>query len=252
MNYPKRIIKEGEADTKIVKAIQQKLIELNIGNLEGTGVFGAKTKSAVKLYQAMHRDSLGNPLTIDGQVGSITWQVLFGDDTVPQVQQVSNLLLNEAVSVAQTQVGVMENPLGSNRGKEIDAYDRCAGVEPGPKIYWCASFVYWCFNEAAKHLNKKNPLYKTAGCLAHWNNTTGKKISRTDAVNNPSLLKPGVIFILDFGHGMGHTGIIESIEAGFIHTIEGNSNDDGSRNGIGVFQNKRKINSISKGFIEYK
>ena len=199
MNYPKRIIKEGEADAKIVIAIQKKLIDLNIGNLEGSGVFGPKTKSAVKLYQATHQDLLGNPLTIDGQVGSITWQALFGADTVPQVNEVSNLLLNEALNIARTQVGVMEDPPGSNRGKQVDAYDRAAGVEPGPDIYWCAAFVYWCFNEAAKQLNKKNPLYKTAGCMAHWNNTTGKKISKIDATNNPSLLKPGTIFILDFG-----------------------------------------------------
>lgn len=85
----------------------------------------------------------------------------------------------------------------------------------------------------------------------HWNKTSGKKIKASDAVNNPSLLKPGQIFIIDHGRGMGHTGIIEKIEGGFIHTIEGNSNPAGSSNGIGVFKLQRKIGKINRGFIEY-
>lgn len=72
-----------------------------------------------------------------------------------------------------------------------------------------------------------------------------------DASNNPSLLKPGQIFIIDHGRDFGHTGIIEFVEGGFIRTIEGNSNPTGSSNGIGVFQLTRKIVKINKGFIQY-
>jgi hypothetical protein len=46
--------------------------------------------------------------------------------------------------------------------------------------------------------------------------------------------------------------MIEKIEGGFIHTIEGNSNPTGSSNGIGVFRNMRKISKINRGFIEYR
>jgi hypothetical protein len=39
---------------------------------------------------------------------------------------------------------------------------------------------------------------------------------------------------------------------GRLLTVEGNTNDGGSRNGIGVFQrDARKINQINKGFIDY-
>ena len=57
---------------------------------------------------------------------------------------------------------------------------------------------------------------------------------------------------MSYGGGTGHTGIVESVSGGFINTIEGNTNESGSRNGIGVFKRQRKINSINKGFIEYK
>ena len=85
----------------------------------------------------------------------------------------------------------------------------------------------------------------------HWNKSSGTKIKGAEAAANPSLVRPGQIFIIDHGRGMGHTGIIEKVEGGFIHTIEGNSNPTGSSNGIGVFQLMRKIVKINRGFIEY-
>lgn len=251
MNFPKRIIKEGEKDTKVVKAIQQRLIELGIGNLQGTGVFGAKTKSAVKLFQSTHRDRFGNLLQADGKVGSITWEALFGPDTIPVNDAPINGLLDEAIKFALTQVGVMEDPVGSNKGPEVNQYLASVGLPPGQ--FWCAAFVYFCFDKAAQKLGRKNPLVKTGGSLDHWNRTNAKKIKAADALNNPALIKPGHIFIIDHGGGHGHTGIVQKVEGGFIHTIEGNSNIDGSANGIGVFNlPNRKIASVNRGYIEYK
>jgi hypothetical protein len=173
MNFPNRIIKAGEPDTKIVKAIQQRLIELGISNLEGTGVFGPKTTGAVKQFQSTHRDKEGNLLLADGKVGSVTWAALFGEDTVPSSEDAPNTLLAEMLTVASGQVGVMEDPPGSNMGEMVNRY--LASVDCDPGNFWCAAFVYWCFNEGAKNLGRRNPLFKTAGCLEHWNNTTAKK-----------------------------------------------------------------------------
>jgi hypothetical protein len=250
MKYPGRIIKEGETNATIVKAIQKKLVELNIGDLQGTGTYGIKTKNAVKLFQATHMDQFGNPLEVDGQVGSLTWAALFGMDTIVVTDTAPNLLLTEAVKAAITQIGVMEDPPGSNRGPEVDQYLVSVGLPPG--LFWCAAFVYWCFDKASVKSGKKNPLVKTGHVMTHWNKTTGKKIITADAVNKPSLIKPGHIFIMNTGGSSGHTGIVEKVEGGFVHTIEGNSNNAGSRNGIGVFRLQRKISKINRGFIEYK
>jgi hypothetical protein len=63
---------------------------------------------------------------------------------------------------------------------------------------------------------------------------------------------PGQIFVLDYGRGVGHMGLIAAIRGGKLVTIEGNTNDGGSREGIGVFERTgRTIGSINKGFIEY-
>jgi peptidoglycan hydrolase-like protein with peptidoglycan-binding domain len=77
MQFPNRIIKAGETDVNVVKAIQKRLTELGIGDLNGSGVFGPKTTAAVKQFQALHRDVHGTPLTSDGRIGLITWSVLF-------------------------------------------------------------------------------------------------------------------------------------------------------------------------------
>jgi hypothetical protein len=61
-----------------------------------------------------------------------------------------------------------------------------------------------------------------------------------------------MIFVLDTGGGAGHTGLVVSIEGGRLITLEGNTNDGGSREGVGVFRcNGRKIVNINRGFIDY-
>lgn len=250
MNYPNRIIKAGEANKTIVKAIQARLNEIGFGPLEVIGIFGPKTTQAVKLFQATHRDQEGNPLEVDGKLGSVSWAALFDQVAVQVVEDPTNKLLTEALKIAQSQVGVMEDPPGSNRGKKVEEYLASTGLGGGH--FWCAAFLYWCFQQASENLGRKNPVLKTAHCMTHWNKTPGKKIPATEAVNKPTLVKPGHIFIINTGGASGHTGIIEKVEGGFIHTIEGNSNPAGSSNGIGVFRLKRKISKINKGFIEYK
>jgi hypothetical protein len=251
MEYPNRIIKKGDADKTIVKAIQTMLNFKRCGNLVVDGIFGNQTEKAVKLFQTRHTDFSGQSLVADGIVGPITWQALFEVEiTAPQA---TNELLLKAVEIAKSQIGVVEQPLNSNRGPEVDTYLRSVGLNPvGNNFSWCAAFVYWCFDEAAKDLKIANPLVKTAGVLRHWQKTTAVKVSLEEAKNNPSLIQVGAIFIIDHGKGLGHTGIVEHISGGNLTTIEGNTNNSRSRNGYGVFKlTTRKINTINKGFIIY-
>jgi hypothetical protein len=78
------------------------------------------------------------------------------------------------------------------------------------------------------------------------------RIPKAQAVDDPGLVNPGSLFIIDLGQGLGHSGMVIETANGRLVTIEGNTNDSGSRNGIGVFQrDARKINQINKGFIDY-
>lgn len=148
----------------------------------------------------------------------------------------------KALQIALTQLGVSEVPKGSNGGPQVNKYLKSVGLGPG--YAWCMAFVYWCVNEAAKELDRKNPLVKTAGVLLQWNSVNLRLLpARSSAV------KPGDIFIMQFAHGLGHTGFVEKVGKGIIYTIEGNTNDDGSREGYEVARRQRSITTI-KGFIQ--
>ncbi len=249
MKYPGRLIKKGEKDKAVIKAVQNQLNSKGYGPLDvSVGVFGPKTVSAVKLFQTQHTDQNGTPLNPDGVIGAITWAILFGENSVPQVTETKKKLSEAALESALAQIGVREVG-GNNQGREVEMYLKSVGLGKG--YAWCMAFVYWNFEQAAKKLGQPNPLVKTAGVLRGWNEATCTRILAKDSKNNPALVKPGHIFIMDYGGGYGHTGIVKEVNGGFITTIEGNTNTQLSREGGGVYQQIRKIKDINKGFLQY-
>jgi hypothetical protein len=145
------------------------------------------------------------------------------------------------LAVAQSQIGVSESPKGSNKGKEVEKYLKSVGLGGG--YSWCMAFVKWCMDQACADLGAKNPMIVTGGVLAQWN-----KIMKCYRFNKPMA---GDIFIMDFGKGLGHTGIVERVEGAIVHTIEGNSNDEGSREGYEVCRRIRKASAII-GYIRIR
>jgi hypothetical protein len=150
-------------------------------------------------------------------------------------------LSKETLFVATTQLDIREE--GNNGGPEVKRYLSVVGLSTGNP--WCMSFVYWCVNLAAQKLAIVNPLIKTGGVLDQWNRTTLRKIPGRSVAG----VKPGDIFIMDHGGGKGHTGFVESIKGSIVNTIEGNTNDEGSREGIEVCRRQRSVSEI-KGFIQ--
>lgn len=138
------------------------------------------------------------------------------------------------IEIAISQIGVEEIQRGSNWGPQVKAYLFSVGIRH--QASWCMAFVYWCCKEAK--LNTK--LIKTGGVLRMWN-----EVSKDMKFTTP---KAGDIFIMDYGKGLGHTGFVERVEGLNIHTIEGNTNDEGSREGYEVCRRVRLI-SKCKGFI---
>lgn len=160
-------------------------------------------------------------------------------------------LQQAALRIAITQIGVRE--VGRNSGPQVNQYLDAVNLPPG--YAWCAAFVYWCYAQAARAIPLKNPLVQTAGVLNHWNKAKAhgaRLISQAAALADPSLIKPGMIFVMEFGHGTGHTGIVESVDRAklTITSIEGNTDTVGSREGVEVARKTRRISAI-KGFIDY-
>lgn len=150
-------------------------------------------------------------------------------------------LQQQAIEVAISQLGKEESPRGSNWGEPVKSYLASVGI--GFPASWCMAFMYWIFRQAAKELGIVTPLLKTGGVLKAW-----QKAPAAVKVTSP---QPGDIFIQDHGHGLGHTGIVVKVNKdGTIDTIEGNTNDTGSREGYEVCRRVRKQSSII-GYLRY-
>ena len=266
-SYPGHLIKLDSDDRTSVEIVQQRLRDLGYTEpgkngpkpLRVEGNFGTNTANAVKLFQARHTDLHDRALEIDGQVGSDTWGALFGREAVhTSPPKVSNRLIAKVLEVASGEIGVMEDPPASNRGKRVEEYQRTVGIDPGEP--WCVAFIYFCFGEAAKDLGRENPM-RTAGCrtggvLDLWNRAQRAKdvdvIVSEAALDDPSKVKPGTIFTISSGGGHGHVGLVSNVIGNRLETIEGNTNGGGSREGIGVFRrNSRTIAGINRGFIDF-
>jgi len=223
-----------------------------------SGVFDRATQQAVRLLQARSVDGQGQSLKIDGVVGPLTWAALFGAHRIPSLAATPiSAFMKATLSVALSQVGVMEDPPGSNRGPKVDEYLKSAGLDPSAGSFaWCAAFVYWSFSQAATRLGTSNPAIRTAGVLDHWKKAGQAGITRFLAgqiLDDLSLLKPGLVFVINTGGGRGHMGLVEDFRDDRLITIEGNTNLPGDREGVGVFRrNGRTISDINQGFLSYE
>lgn len=206
--YPGHYLSVGSKDRESTRAVQVRLNQVGCGPIDENGIFNAETKAAVQLFQARSVDSQGQSLKIDGVVGPLTWAALFGSQSLPgSIGAPDSPLVKHSLILAMTQVGVMEDPPGSNRGPKVDEYLRSVGLDPEDGSYpWCAAFVYWVFQEAASSAEVNNPVIQTAGVLDHWNRAGQRGITRlrTEKVQEDfSLLKAGHIFVINTGGGKG-------------------------------------------------
>jgi hypothetical protein len=113
--------------------------------------------------------------------------------------------------------------------------------------------------EAADSLKVKNPLPRYAGVLNLWeymsaNELRFKVIHPEDIMAGIERGKAGDIMIILEGHGLGHTGlVVNQINNMKEHTREGNTNNNGSREGDGVYNKTRKVDShVLKAFVRVK
>src|SRR5215204_6481379 len=103
-------------------------------------------------------------------------------------------LHDKALAYAASQLGVHEDPMGSNRGTRVEFYQRHDFLAGGG-YPWCASFTLTCWEEGAGH-----PLpYKSAGAydLYNWAKREGWSRPSKECI-------PGDLIV--FNIGSGHIG----------------------------------------------
>ncbi len=151
-----------------------------------------------------------------------------------------NRLTNQVVTEAHRYIGTKET--SRNSGPHIDNWLRRVQSEPGKA--WCAAFA-WCMLDDAIHaLGLRNYLPPTAGVHKLFERAHQHHCWWTEP-------GPGMIFGIDHGGGLGHCGIVIEVEGdGTLATIEGNTNEAGSREGNAVAVKTRKVAECTLGFLD--
>ena len=128
-----------------------------------------------------------------------------------------------ALASAQAEVGVAEQPPGSNDAPRIAEYRQAtAGSGVGP---WCGYFVSWAARQAGTPLGEQGQGLGSVAAIADWAQRTGRSLPAG------SVPAPGDLIVW----GSRHVGIVESVGSdGSIHTVEGNSSDAVSRRSYGA------------------
>lgn len=150
-----------------------------------------------------------------------------------------------ALKYVIAELGKTEIPLGSNWGPHVKKYLKSVGIDfPAA---WCVALQYWGFDQAAKERGVKNPLPRTGGVIKMWQLADPK--NKIPATAEP---KAGDLMIMDFGKGLGHMCIVEKTDPTFNYTVDGNSNDSGSREGIEVCRKQRpRKDKKLLGYLRY-
>ena len=134
------------------------------------------------------------------------------------------------------EIGVRE-ATKHNDGKRVEAYLHYCGL---PKGYaWCAAFVSWCYGQAGMD----KPRNAQASALFPKERIIWK---RGEHLKNQPTPQPGDLagFYYPEHHRIAHVGFVDSFTTKYVYTVEGNTNDNGSREGDGVYRKKRLIRQV--------
>jgi Putative peptidoglycan binding domain len=225
-----------------VKSLQEWLC-LSGNDITIDGEFGPATEQAIKVFQA----DAGLPVT--GLADDETTAAL--EAPLQRVQAClpadNRMTLGELV-VAYANQHLAEHPReigGENCGPWVRLY--MDGHE-GPDWPWCAGFVSFILRQAATTLNIELPIQTTFSCdsLAASAAARGRLLPAEQA--SPEQITSGSFFLVRKSErNWTHTGIVISARDEYLETIEGNTNEDGSREGYEVVSRTRSY--ASKDFI---
>lgn len=149
--------------------------------------------------------------------------------------------LTLVVAIDQREENIHEEG-GDNHGARVNWYQEEGGSGDGTP--WCADFVNWCAKFAADILEIDSPLEDVSN-QAYVQSYVDHFAAQGMTTKRPSKVEPGYLFALWFPglNRYGHIGFVKSIDmaAWTFTTVEGNSNDEGSREGKEVCSNTRAI-----------
>jgi hypothetical protein len=135
-----------------------------------------------------------------------------------------------------SQIGVKE-ATGHNDGPEVESYLRSVDLAPGAP--WCAAFVSWTYtkNGIKNPRSAWSPVYFPSSKVIYTRDGTIKAIPQKADVFG--------IYFANLGR-IAHVGFIHFWGSRLVETVEGNTNDAGSREGTRVASKRRPTRTIYK------
>ncbi|MBQ8001201.1 MAG: CHAP domain-containing protein [Ruminococcus sp.] len=137
----------------------------------------------------------------------------------------------DIIEIAKTQVGFREGPHNDTK------YGSWYGLPNQP---WCAMFVSWCARQAGIPTDILRNCAVAAPDYGYFD------IPYYDGEEYTP--QTGDLF---FTKTFSHVGLVYYVDGEYCYTIEGNTNIDGSNEGIGVFIRTRKISDYYFGVPDY-
>lgn len=150
-----------------------------------------------------------------------------------------NRLTSQVIKEAHKWIGVVE--VTRNSSPEIDGWLRRVGAAPGDP--WCAAFAWCILDDAIKALGCTNHLTGTASVHKLFERAHQHHAWWTEP-------GPGFVFGIDHGSGRGHCGIVIDVAGVHLATIEGNTNEAGSREGNAVVVKQRNVLECTLGYLD--
>lgn len=143
--------------------------------------------------------------------------------------------------MAESKIGTREKGR-NNEGAEIDEFESATWLDPKDLNPWCASFICWCIREALGQFAGTPPKWKRPQTPGAWDFERWAKEQKLDLKKPPSGdIKRGDIVIYTFSH----IGIAVADSNSFgVECVEGNTNENGSRDGNVVAKKTRAHNVI--------
>lgn len=220
-------LKKGDKGTE-VKQLQRRLVQRGY-RVDVDGDFGAQTYNAVRAFQAQNLDQHGQPLTVDGTVGPLTWWSL--THPKPALKPPSAVVYERmppaslggsprgraalAVAIREMKAGAGEIG-GDNRGPFVRKY--LNGIVPEGNS-WCASFVSFCYSRHKRGI----PFDYTVGARDLLRQLRSRGWAHAPGSGYEP--EPGDIVVwwrVRADGWQGHVGLVHQLKDGMLYTIEGN------------------------------
>ena len=178
----------------------------------------------------------------DGEDGPVTWNAILSKLSTRDAVTRGGTIAEKMVTLAREQIGVSEVD-GTNCGPMVDTYKAATWLDPDKGWPWCAAFICWLVKGAIGKEDVEFERPRTAGAwdFENW--------AKKQAVQGVDLRKPtnedikaGDIVVFTFSHiGLA---VADADSSGYVKTIEGNTNGEGSREGGSVLEKNRHVSKI--------